>query len=110
MSRLNGIQLIRREYRRDDRGWLLKVLTGREDHLSSAVGEFYLVMAEPGEVRGNHYHERTSEWFTVVLGRARLLVLDPTTGERGEYALDAVLPPAQRALRPLHNLFLYFPL
>ena len=68
----------------DQRGWFLKVLDGSEQDLPSNVGEVYLTMAVPGQARGNHYHPDCAEWFTIVEGRAQLLVADPQTGERAE--------------------------
>jgi dTDP-4-dehydrorhamnose 3,5-epimerase-like enzyme len=92
MSRLEAMRRIPRTTRRDDRGWLLKVLNGHEDHLRSDVGECYVTWSEPGQIRGNHYHPVTSEWFTVILGRARLTLCDPETGERASMELDGSEP------------------
>lgn len=92
MSRLEAVQRIPRSFHSDDRGWLLKVLDGQEEHLRAVVGESYLTMSTPGQVRGNHYHLVTSEWFTVVLGRAVLTLCDPEVGERTSMELDAGQP------------------
>jgi dTDP-4-dehydrorhamnose 3,5-epimerase-like enzyme len=92
VSRLELVQRIPRAARGDDRGWLLKVLDGHEDHLRREVGECYLTWSAPGQMRGNHYHPMTSEWFTVIQGRARLTLCDPETGERAGMELDASEP------------------
>lgn len=84
MSIEDKIKLIPRELKSDGRGWFLKVITGKEDHLSPQVGEVYLVMAHPGQMRGGHYHRRTNEWFTVIQGTAVAVLIDPATGERIE--------------------------
>ncbi len=78
---------------RDARGGLLKILM--RQHLPESArefGEIYISWAEPGAVKANHYHEHTTEWFTLLRGRARLILLDPRTGERDEIALRADEP------------------
>lgn len=78
---------------RDDRGGLLKVLM--RHHLpgeARTFGEIYISWAEPGAVKANHYHERTTEWFCLLRGRARLVLEDPNTGARQEVSLDARRP------------------
>jgi dTDP-4-dehydrorhamnose 3,5-epimerase-like enzyme len=76
------VQLISREYHADGRGWLVKVITGAEEHMDPRLGEVYVTSANPGQVRGNHYHTRTSEWFTVIQGTVMAVIVDPATGER----------------------------
>jgi dTDP-4-dehydrorhamnose 3,5-epimerase-like enzyme len=92
MSLIERITIIPRRLLADDRGWFLKVLDGGEAGLPQQVGEVYLTMAVPGQARGNHYHPRCDEWFTVVEGEARLLLGDPVTGERAELRLSAADP------------------
>ena len=74
---------------RDNRGGLIKILM--RQHLPEAArafGEIYISWAAPGAVKANHYHERTTEWFYLLRGRARLVVEDPRTGERATLRLD----------------------
>ena len=92
MSTLTDVRLIPRQRLEDPRGWFLKVLKGDEEGLPNQTGEIYLSVADPGEVRGSHYHPCTSEWFTVVLGSALLRLLDLVSGERQELALSAAAP------------------
>jgi len=92
MSIRERMALIPREFKRDERGWLLKVLDGGEAQLPGRVGEIYLTMALPGQVRGNHYHGTCHEWFTVLQGSAEVVVADPTTGERVEFLLTETTP------------------
>ena len=92
MSRLDRVALIPRAFAADDRGWLLKVIDGREDNLPDRTGEIYLTLAFPGLVRGNHFHRLTSEWFTIVQGAALLILGDPETAERAEIRLSADNP------------------
>ena len=92
MSLEKKIQIIDRALLRDDRGWFLKVLTGKENHLPGHVGEVYMTMAKPGEWRANHYHALTSEWFTVFQGEAKVILEDIHTKERIELSLKANEP------------------
>ena len=92
MSLSERITLIPRRMIADERGWFLKVVDGGETGIPDHTGEVYLTMAVPGQARGNHYHPLTDEWFTIVAGRALLLVADPVSGERAEFWLDAAEP------------------
>ena len=86
------IRRIPRELKVDSRGWLLKVLNGREEDLPSQPGEVYLTLALPGHSRGNHLHARTDEWFTVLQGMAKVALQDQATGERLDLTLAAEKP------------------
>ncbi len=92
MRLIDQVQFLPRRLIADERGWFLKVLDGGEAGLPSSVGEVYLTMAVPGQARGNHYHPHCAEWFTIVEGRALLMVADPVSGERAEWWLDAADP------------------
>lgn len=76
------IEIIPRKKLGDDRGWLLKVIDGKENHLPDHTGEVYLTFAsDKGKVRGNHYHVKAKEWFTVLQGHAEMRMKDMETGE-----------------------------
>ena len=92
MKLLDRIRLYPRQHRGDARGWLLKCINGHEDGLPAATGEFYVVMALPGKIRGGHYHPLAQEWFTLLQGRATLLIADPVTNERAELSLTTDAP------------------
>ena len=92
MKLLDRIALYPRQHRGDARGWLLKCIDGHEAGLPAATGEIYVVMARPGQIRGGHFHPLAQEWFTLLQGRATLLLADPQTNERAEIALTADAP------------------
>ncbi len=92
MKLLDRIRLYPRQHRGDARGWLLKCIDGREAGLPAATGEFYVVMARLGQIRGGHFHPLAHEWFTLLQGRATLLLADPATGERAELPLTESEP------------------
>ncbi len=92
MSKLDKVQLIPRRKIEDERGWFLKIITGHEDHLPQSTGEVYLTLSHPGQIRGNHYHPLAAEWFTVILGTAKVILSDVKTGETREMTLSADEP------------------
>lgn len=59
---------------------------------SQDFGEIYLTAAHTGQVKGNHYHRRTREWFCLVQGRARLVTQEMETGKIREFAMSADEP------------------
>ncbi len=76
----------------DERGAFIKCIDGRETHLPPFTGEVYVVRAQPGRRRGDHYHPLAREWFTVVAGCGVLVLRDISTNERLELALTAEQP------------------
>lgn len=103
MALLDQVRIYPRRLRSDARGWLLKLMTGAEEGLSEAreahpegegFGEAYAVYSLPGEARGNHFHPRAIEWFSVLLGEAQLELEDPSTHEQRRIRLTG---PAGRS-------------
>lgn len=92
MRSIEEVELIPRRLIIDQRGWFLKVIEGKESGMSQGVGEVYLTMANPGQVRGNHYHLLANEWFTIVNGKARVILEDPSDGSRREFNLSSENP------------------
>ncbi|MHC1738590.1 MAG: WxcM-like domain-containing protein [Ignavibacteriaceae bacterium] len=92
MSLKDKIKIIDRKLISDSRGWFLKVITGKECNLPNFTGEVYLISAEIGECRANHYHIDAHEWFTLVRGKAEMIIEDIITKERIILLLDAKNP------------------
>lgn len=84
MALQDKIQIIPRRLLKDNRGWFLKVITGKEEGLPPYTGEVYLTMGKPGEMKGGHYHPLANEWFTMVDGECLLLLEDIKSQERIE--------------------------
>ena len=100
MKLKDKIEIIERKKLGDSRGWFMKVIDGKEEGLPSYTGEIYLTHASgKGQVRGNHYHDKAKEWFTLIQGRAELKLMDMKTEEVISIALSAdepktiVIPP-----------------
>ena len=82
MKLKDKIRIIERNRISDSRGWFLKVINGQEDFLPNHTGEVYLISADPGECRANHYHNKANEWFSVVLGTIEMKIEDVITKEQ----------------------------
>jgi len=67
----------------DSRGWLSEIIRP-EDIDNIQFGQLFLTVAYPGEVRGNHYHKRKTEWYCVIRGKAILTMVSNKTRERKE--------------------------
>lgn len=92
MNLKDRIQIIERNKIMDSKGWFLKVITGKEDYLPDCTGEVYLISAKEGACRANHYHKEANEWFTLVEGKALMLIEDIKTKEKIKIELDSENP------------------
>ena len=81
MSLKDKIKIIERKRITDSRGWFLKVITGKEELLPNHTGEVYLISANKGECRANHYHLEAHEWFTGIMGEIEMKLYDLKTEE-----------------------------
>lgn len=86
------IEIIPRKRIEDNRGWFLKVITGKENGLPAYTGEIYIVSSENGASRGGHYHIQATEWFTLLQGKSNLELYDILTHERLTILLDISKP------------------
>jgi dTDP-4-dehydrorhamnose 3,5-epimerase-like enzyme len=77
---------------RDARGALWKALNASQWGGNRPFGEIYLVATRKGALRGNHYHEKTREWFIPVQGEITCLLEEPGTALRAEFVLSASKP------------------
>ncbi len=68
------------DIKKDDRGWLAEILRP-EDVGVKDFGQILVTVANPGQVKGNHYHKRKVEWFCVIEGDMEVHLLDVKTGE-----------------------------
>ncbi len=75
-----GLLRIPLRYHADERGWLLEVR--RESALPRPTVQTNVSFSRRGVIRGLHYHERgQDDFFTCLVGTARVAVLDRETGE-----------------------------
>jgi quercetin dioxygenase-like cupin family protein len=76
--------------RRDARGSLIEV-RNRGPWETVITGSM-----KQGAVMGNHYHKKTTVFFFLVSGRARVDIVDVNTGERDQVDLSSGLGVALR--------------
>jgi dTDP-4-dehydrorhamnose 3,5-epimerase len=77
---MDGILEIPLRRHADDRGWLMEVY--RASNLPKAARQTNVSFSRKGVIRGLHYHERgQDDLFVCLQGTARVVVLDPGTGE-----------------------------
>lgn len=86
------IETIKLDRKKDRRGWFLKILMNRHIAGKKEFGELYLSVVDAGEVRGEHFHKETTEWFCALKGRGVLNLLDIKTGEKQQMSLDEDAP------------------
>ncbi|MBI4972706.1 MAG: cupin domain-containing protein [Candidatus Omnitrophica bacterium] len=67
----------------DERGWFAEIF---KDEIMGTqnFGLVYVTTANPGKVKGNHYHEKKKEWVTIIQGKALFAFEDIRTGEKKE--------------------------
>jgi len=71
-------------------GYLVEFL--KEDELEEDQKKFaqiYVATILPGGVRGNHFHKKKLEWFTILNGKVRVLLEDVKTKKRKDLILDS---------------------
>ena len=77
---MDGIVRIPLQRFADDRGWFMEIY--RESWLAEPARQANLSFSRQGVIRGLHYHERgQDDLFVCLRGRARVVVLDPETGD-----------------------------
>ena len=84
---MRGVEINRLDTKKDERGWLAEIIRKEELVRSKEFGQFMVTTANPGYVKGNHYHARKFEWFCVLKGEARLILVNNQSGEREELML-----------------------
>lgn len=92
MTLKNKIKIYPRNKLIDKKGWFLKVIDGKEACLPNSTGEVYIICAKLGECRANHYHIRANEWFTLIQGKALMILEDVQNKERMEIELNSDIP------------------
>lgn len=73
----------------DIRGKLLKIVAKSRSVTEENIEEIYVLYSKIGAIRGNHYHKKTVEYFSVLSGTARVAIKDMKNGEKDEIILSA---------------------
>jgi UDP-2-acetamido-2,6-beta-L-arabino-hexul-4-ose reductase len=68
-------------------------------------GQISYIIVNPKETRGNHYHERKTEYFLVIYGAATIVSKDRDTGDVMQVVLSGYKPLAV-TIPPNHTHYL----
>lgn len=71
------------DVKKDTRGWLSEIIRA-EDVGNKKFGQVLITTANSGETKGNHYHKRKTEWYSVIKGRGILTIINRETQEKKE--------------------------
>lgn len=74
----------------DQRGFVCEVL--RSEQVNASFGQIFISTINTGQIKGNHYHKRKKEWYTVVRGNITVHLLDVESGEKEEVKISADEP------------------
>lgn len=74
------------DVKKDPRGWLAEVVRP-EDVDNKYFGQILVTTAKHGQIKGNHYHKRKTEWYCVIKGKMKLVLRDNETEEVNEFIL-----------------------
>lgn len=72
-------QIIDLEVNSDERGLLFEIL--RQDKIQHEIKQVYFSISKKGAVRGNHYHKRKIEWFSVIKGTGKIILKNKRTNK-----------------------------
>jgi len=89
---LKCIRIVDQARHEDDRGYLHKVLAGSHCRGGLPSGEVYVSAARQGQAKGNHWHRKMGEWFTIIEGQGTIEVCDPRTKARRSIPVLAAKP------------------
>jgi len=79
----------------DERGFLIEFL--REDeNILNFNGQIYAATMQPGDIRGNHYHNEKTEIFCALRGKLKIRIQSIKGGEIEEHMLDSTETQIQR--------------
>lgn len=74
----------------DERGLLFEVL--RDDEIKENMNQIYFSISKPDAIRGNHYHERKIEWFSVVKGKGMMILKNRSSNKKEKHILSGDKP------------------
>ena len=84
------IEITELETHIDKRGSLNEILRFKDQEVPGG-GQLYTFSINPGERRGDHYHERKHEWFTCVYGKA-IILMEDKKGNKKKVVLNSQKP------------------
>lgn len=74
----------------DERGSLFEII--RDDDIKEQIKQVYFSISKPNAIRGNHFHKRKIEWFSVVKGKGMITLKNSITNKIEKYNLSGDEP------------------
>jgi len=74
----------------DERGYFLEIL--RISDSGFPIKQVSIASIKPGEIRGNHYHNKRQEWFLMIGGEAELYIANPFSREKKKIGISEEKP------------------
>ena len=72
---IEGVMIKKLKVIPDERGRLMEILR-RDDEMFAGFGQVYMTTANPGVVKGWHYHKKQCDNMTVVKGMMKIVLYD----------------------------------
>jgi dTDP-4-dehydrorhamnose 3,5-epimerase len=73
----------------DFRGQLKKIAQKSMLNTEEEIQEVYVLYSNKGTIRGNHYHKKTIEFFTVIAGEAKITLSDNDKNNIRKFTIKA---------------------
>ena len=89
---IDGVKIKKLKVVADERGRLMEILRN-DDEIFQKFGQVYMTTANPGYVKGWHYHKEQTDNFTCIKGKIKLVLFDSrgdskTKGEVQEFRIS----------------------
>lgn len=75
---------------KDERGSLFEII--RDDEIKEQIKQVYFSISKPNAIRGNHFHKRKIEWFSVVKGKGMITLKNSINHKTEKYTLSGDKP------------------
>ena len=80
---IERVEVIKLDKKEDERGYFIELVQSQYVDEQDRFGLVYISQAKKkGVIKGNHYHTRKIEYFTIIKGNAELHLLDIETGKK----------------------------
>lgn len=77
------ISILKLKKHTDPKGFLVEFLTEKDIKKNKVFGHLFFVnFKDKKAIRGNHYHEKQHEYYTAIIGKIKVILVDVETRER----------------------------
>ncbi len=112
---MDNLKIKKLKVNQDERGMVVEIIRREDTEEGKPFGQVYLTTANPGYIKGNHYHKRKTEWFCVIKGKGELILRDLKSKELKKILMDdeknfllvKIPPNVAHAIRNIGSEVLY---